>query len=164
MPNKTDPATSKELLLAGLAAMVMGAFVMLSVSGILPGKGAHAPVWVGLCGGMVFVLAGAALLMRWFAGGETHDGEMPRGTSFWLRGAYYLLGLICIGALAAIGTWVAFGPGTRAFSMSIPFLGKGPANEWLGRAVFGTGAVLIWLFFLVAARMYWQKLMRGEQS
>jgi hypothetical protein len=43
--------------------------------------------------------------------------------------------------------------------MSIPFLGKGPTNEWLGRGVFGVGAVLVWLFFIVAARRYWQRLM-----
>jgi hypothetical protein len=105
------------------------------------------------------MLADGALVLRWLAGGETHDGEMPHGTSFWLRAVCYLIGLICIGSLAAIGTWVAFGPGPRAFSMSIPFLGKGPANEWLGRAVFGVGAVLVWLFFIVAARRYWQRLM-----
>ena len=116
-----------------------------------------------MCGGLVFVLAGGALVLRWRAGGETHDGELPRGSPVFLRGVYYLLGLVCIGSLAAIATGVAFGPGTRAFSMSIPFLGKGPANEWLGRTVFGIGAMLVWLFFIVAARKSWQKLTRNEQ-
>ena len=155
-------AKSKELLFVGLVAIAMGAMVMLAVTDVLPGKGARAPVWVGVCAGLVFMLAGGALVLRWFAGGETHDGEMPRGTSFWQRAVYYLIGLICIGALAAIGTWVAFGPGPRAFSMSIPFLGKGPASEWLGRGVFGVGAVLVWLFFIVAARRYWQRLMAEQ--
>jgi len=162
MPNKTGPATSSELVVVGLLAIAMGAMVTLNVSGVLPGKGARAPIWVGVCGGLTFMLAGGALLLRWLAGGETHDGEMPRGTPFWLRAVYYLIGLICIGALAAVGTWVAFGPGTRAFSMSLPFLGKGPANEWLGRAVFGTGTLIVWLFFIVAARTYWRKLMHAS--
>jgi hypothetical protein len=35
----------------------MGAMVMLAVTGILPGKGPQAPIWVGECGGLVFVLA-----------------------------------------------------------------------------------------------------------
>jgi hypothetical protein len=160
MPSTSGPATSKELLVVGLFAIAMGAMVMLAVTGILPGKGPQAPIWVGVCGGLVFVLAGGALVLRWLAGGEAHDGEVPRGSPTWLRGVYYLLGLVCIGSLAAIGSWVAFGPGARAFSVSVPFLGQGPANEGLGRAVFGIGAMLVWLFFIVAARKYWQKLSR----
>lgn len=158
MPNRSGPAPSKELLVVGLLAVAMGAMVMLAVTGILPGKGAHEPIWVGACGGMVFVLAGVALILRWFARGETHDAEMPHGTPFWLRVIYDLTGLTCIGALATIGTWVAFGPGERAFSMSMPFFGKGPANEWVGRAAFGIGAVMVWLFFVLAARRSWRKL------
>ena len=156
----TETAKSKELLLAGLAAIVMGAIVMLAVTGILPGKGARAPFWVGACGGLVFVLAGGALVLRWFAGGATHDGELPKGSPVWLRAVYALLGLMCIAGLAAVGSWVAFGPGVRAFSMSVPFLGKGPAGEWLGRTVFGIGAVLTWLFFIMAARRAWRTLMK----
>jgi hypothetical protein len=47
-------------------------------------------------------------------------------------------------------TWVAFGPGERKFSSSIPFL---PAwlNEPIGRTVFGTGAILIWIILIVMA-------------
>ena len=122
------------MLFVGIAAIAMGAMVILAVTGVLPGKAAQAPVWVVVCAGLVFVLAGGALVLRWFAGGETHDGELPQGSPVWLRVIYYLVGLICIGSLATVGTWVAFGPGMRAFSMSMPFLGKGPANEWLGRA------------------------------
>ena len=157
-------AKSRELLFAGIAAIAMGAMVILAVTGVLPGKGAQAPAWVVVCAGLVFVLAGGALVLRWLAGGETHDGELPKGSPVWLRAVYYLIGLICIGSLAAVGTWVAFGPGVRAFSMSIPFLGQGPANEWVGRALFGVGAVLIWLFFILAARSYWRKLTSTGRS
>jgi hypothetical protein len=156
--------SSKELLLVGLFAIAMGVMAMLVVSGVLPAKGAHAPLWVGACAGSVFILAGGALVLRWFAGGNASDGEWPQGAPLWLRAVYYLIGLACIGALAAIGTWVAFGPGERAFSVSMPFLGKGPANEWIGRGAFGAGALLTWLFFFIAAVSWWRKLMRTNAS
>jgi len=47
--------------------------------------------------------------------------------------------------------------GERAFSTTIPFLGKG-ANELIGRSAFGAGALLTWLFFFVAATTWWRKL------
>ena len=81
-----------------------------------------------------------------------------------LRVAYYLLGLAVVGALATVGTWVAFGPGERAFAVSLPFLGSGPASPWIGRAVFGVGAVLTWLFFVVAAVAWWRKLVRDGSA
>jgi hypothetical protein len=77
-----------------------------------------------------------------------------------MRVAYYLLGLAVVGVLATVGTWVAFGPGERAFAISLPFFGSGPANPWVGRAVFGVGAMLTWLFFVVAAVAWWHRLLR----
>lgn len=152
-------ARSKELLFVGLFAVAMGIIPMLMVTGVLSST-LHAPLWVGVLAGGVFILAGSALVLRWFAGGDANDGEMPKSAPLWLRAVYYLMGLAVIGALAAIGTWVAFGPGTRAFSVSIPFLGSGPGNEWIGRGAFGLGAILTWLFFVVAAVSWSRKLRR----
>ena len=73
---------------------------------------------------------------------------------------YHVAGLGIVAALATVGTWVAFGPGERAFSIAIPFLGSGPGNEWIGRAAFGIGAVLAWLILLIAAVAWWRKLIR----
>ena len=33
--------------------------------------------------------------------------------------------------------------------MTLPFVGGGPGDETVGRAVFGIGAVLLWVFLLV---------------
>jgi hypothetical protein len=153
------PHTSLELLLIGLLAIAMGALAMLAVSGFLPGKSANAPLWVGVAGGMIFVFAGGALVLRWYAGGDTHHAELPEASPHWLRASYYLIGLACIGTLAAIGSWVAFGPGERAFTMTSPF-GSGPGDPWIGRIAFGAGALVSWLFFMLAARSYWRRLSR----
>jgi hypothetical protein len=162
MTEKPHQATSLELLLIGLLAIAMGAFAMLAVGGLLPGKGAGAPLWIGVAGGMVFVFAGGALVLRWFAGGNTDDAELPEESPRWLRASYSLIGLACIGMLAAIGSWIAFGPGERAFTMTIPFLGSGPGNPWVGRIAFGVGALVSWLFFVLAARSYWRRLSRNS--
>lgn len=152
---------SKELIYTGIFAAAMGVLAMLFVSGVIPTKGsdAHAPLWVGLAAGLVFVLAGGALILRGIAGGTANDGEMPSGAPLWMHIAQYIVGLVVIGSLAAIGTWVAFGPGERAFSMSLPFF-SGPANQWIGRAVFGFGAVLVWLFFAIAAVSWGKRIWR----
>jgi hypothetical protein len=59
-----------------------------------------------------------------------------------------LLSLAIVVSLAAIGTWVAFGPGAREFSSPVPFL---PVwlNERIGRTVFGAGAILTWIVVIV---------------
>jgi hypothetical protein len=164
MANNRKSDDRGELIGAGIASAAMGLLIMLFVSGVIPSRGESAPWWVGMSAGAVFMLGGLALMLRWFAGGTTGDADLPKGAPVWLRGAYYLLGLIAIGGLAAIGTWVAFGPGERVFSMSIPFLADGPANRWIGRTVFGIGTLLTWLFFGVAAVSYWRKLKGNPAS
>jgi hypothetical protein len=145
---------SKELLLAGLVATAMGAAIILFASGIVPVKNANAPPWIGTIAGLLFVIVGGALLLRWSAGGSANDGDMPAQAPLWSRAVYYAAGLACVAALATIGSWVAFGPGERVFSASIPLL----ENPWIGRAIFGTGAILSWMFFLAAASDGWRKL------
>jgi hypothetical protein len=157
------PVRSSKLLLAGLSAAALGAMILLVASGVLPSKATDAPAWTGACAGLAFLLASGALLLRWVAGGGVEHGEMPKGAPFWSRAFYQLAGLICIGSLAAVGTWVGFGPGERTFSMSIPYLGKA-ANELIGRSAFGAGALLTWLFFFVAASNWWRKLSDSRNS
>jgi hypothetical protein len=156
--------TAGQLRFWGLFAIALGALIMLAVAGVLPSKGADAPAWVVACAASIFALAGGLLVLRSFMGGDMNDRELPRGVPFWMRILYYVAGLGVVAALATVGTWVAFGPGERVFSVSIPFLGSGPANPWVGRAAFGIGAVLTWLFFVVAAVAWWRKLIRGETT
>lgn len=158
------PGSAKELLFIGLFAIAMGVITVLIAGGVIPAKpakGPHAPMWLAVISGSIFLLAGAAIVLRALAGGTAHDGELPADAPFWLRLVYYIIGLAVVGALAAIGTWVAFGPGERAFSVTIPFLGEGPANEWIGRAAFGAGAVITWLLFVAFAVSWWRKLKRA---
>ena len=165
MANDPDrPMTASQLRFWGLFVIALGATIMLAVAGVLPSKGGDAPAWIVACAAAVFVLAGGLLLLRSFMGGDMNGSDVPGGAPFVLRAVYYLAGLSIIAALATVGTWVAFGPGERAFSMSVPFLGSGAANPWVGRAAFGIGAVLTWLFFVVAAVAWWRKLMRGETT
>jgi hypothetical protein len=61
-----------------------------------------------------------------------------------MRMGQYLIGVAIFASLAAIGSWIAFGPGERAFSGSIGFV-AGDVGAIVGRIVFGTGAVIAWL-------------------
>jgi hypothetical protein len=144
--------------------IALGALIMLAAAGLLPSKGGDAPAWVVACAALIFVFAGSLLMLRSFMGGDMHERELPRGVPLQLRVAYYLLGLTVVGALATVGTWVAFGPGERAFAVSLPFPVSSPANPWIGRSVFGVGAVLTWLFFVVAAVAWWRKLVRDGSA
>jgi len=56
-----------------------------------------------------------------------------------------VLAALAVTGFAAIGGWIAFGPGERHFGMSISFgafLSDGNPGEWIGRTVFGLAALL----------------------
>lgn len=98
---------------------------------------------------MAFVFGGLAVVIQTCAR-ATPGGDLPSTAPIWVRATVRLLSLVIVVSLGAIGTWVAFGPGERKFSSSIPFL---PAwlNEPIGRTVFGTGAILVWIILIVMA-------------
>jgi hypothetical protein len=107
------------------------------------------PPWVGIAVGVMFLLAGLAIIVGYgVAGGATDDGDLPPGTPRGVRLVQSALGLGITALLASIATWVAFGSGSRHFSGSGPFI-SGSVNEILGRAVFGIAAVLMWVFMAV---------------
>ena len=107
------------------------------------------PAWVGIAAGAMFLLAGLSIIVGYgVAGGTTGDGDLPPGTPRAVRLVQTALGLGITALLASIATWVAFGSGSRHFSGSGPFI-SGPMNEMLGRAVFGVGAILMWVFMAV---------------
>lgn len=164
MQDSADRLTAGQLRFWGTVMAALGALLMLAAAGVLPSKGEQAPAWVIACAASTFVLAGGLLVLRSFMGGDMNDRDLPRDVPLLLRALYYAGGLGIVAALAAVGSWIAFGPGARAFSVSIPFLGSGPGNEWTGRAVFGAGAALTWLFFVVAAVAWWRKLIRPQRE
>jgi hypothetical protein len=134
-------------ILVGLVLAAFGIFCFLLATGVIgqPSSGDDAtPVWVGICAGLVFLCGGGAIVVGYaIAGGVAPDGDLPPGTPFGVRLTQYVLGLTMGSALAAIGSWVAFGRGPRHFTMS-GSLGSGPGDETVGRVVFGIGAVLAW--------------------
>jgi hypothetical protein len=60
--------------------------------------------------------------------------------------------------MAATGSWIAFGSGSRTFSVNVPLL----SGEGIGRIVFGVGALIMWLIVIGVAVQTWRKL-RGER-
>jgi hypothetical protein len=140
----------KTALACGLLALAMGLFIVLSAFGIIPSRGnTNSERWFAVIAGMAFVFGGLAVVIQTCAK-ATPGGGLPSTAPIWIRATLYLLSLAIVVSLGAIGTWVAFGPGERKFSSSIPFL---PAwlNEPIGRTVFGTGAILIWIILIVMA-------------
>jgi hypothetical protein len=164
MSEKRGKSLASAVIL-GLLFVAMGAFVVLAVTGIIPEgqKGLGAPVWVAVCAGGLFVLAGGAVLLRTAAGGNLDDGEMPANAPFWMRLAQYFIGLAIVAGLASIGSWVAFAPGEREFTVTSTLTGRAPANEWIGRIVFGIGAVIVWAMLVVFA-VSWKRKLFGRNA
>ena len=136
----------------GLIAAAMGLFLLLVGFGVVPVKprSVHGPMWLVSAGGIAFMLAGISIAVGAIHG-VSATGEIPKGASWWMRMFYYVLGLTAAAALASIGTWVAFGPGPRAFSGTGMFLLSREAGETVGRIMFGFGAVLTWLITVALA-------------
>ncbi len=117
----------------GLAAVVAGLVVCFLV--YRHPEGLRAPAWIAYAAGFAFVLAGLAMLAA------ARDAMQLQG----------LLGLSVVVCLLAICTWIAFGPGERACSMSFPLL-HADIGDALCRGAFGFGALLMALFLALLAR------------
>jgi hypothetical protein len=157
----------KEMIASGILASALGSYFLLAGAGILPLPGGpdnlHGPLWIVLCAGLAFFLAGVAILLQ--ALGHANDrGEFPAEAPIWLRVVQYLIGLTIFATFGAIGSWIAFGPGERAFSGSLPFI-SGETGSAVGRTVFGIGAIIVWFgtiaFAVVGAR---KLLTRGKRD
>lgn len=148
----------------GLVFIAAGlGLILLFAVGLMPSAEAslEAPRWVVACVGLTFALGGGAVIVGYaVAGGAGPDGDLPPGTPRWVRLTQSLLGLGIIGSLGVIFSWIAFGPGPRAFTITLPFVGRVLGEETAGRAVFGIGAVLIWVFFVVIVVVSARRLRR----
>jgi len=114
----------------------------------LPSK-VNGPLWLSVFVGLIFGSAGVSLLVRGATGMDDQGSDLPANTPRWAATIYWLSSVAAGGGLAALGTWVAFGAGTRHFSMSGFF--SGPLNETIGRSVFGFGTIIAWLVVAVLA-------------
>lgn len=140
----------------GSIAVLCGVFPILVGLGILtpsPGPDPPPPPWVPVAAGIMFVLAGLAVILDFgVAGGVGPDGDFRPGTPLAIRGANLLLGLGIVGLMTAVFGWIAFGSGPRTFSttLALPFgVWRNPhASEMMGRVTFGIGTSLLATMFL----------------
>jgi hypothetical protein len=154
------PGPPSRRTLQAIALLVIGIGVYFSLVGLgvlpVPGgpKNLHAPLWIVLAAGLVFLLGGIAVALQDAAGANPETGELPKDAPHWLRLAQYLIGVTIFACFAAIGSWIAFGPGERAFGGTIPVGATG------GRIAFGIGAVIVWLCLIGYAVSGARKLMK----
>lgn len=156
--------TRSDRLFAGGAAVAMGGLILLVGLGVLKPEGeVHAPLWVVSCAGGAFMLAGASVLLSASAKRVASDGALPSDAPLGARAGQLVLSLLALAALASVATWIAVGPGARAFTVTASWGGEIETglNELIGRVIFGAGALLAWLAFLAFAR---QGLRRLRQS
>ena len=114
-------------LIMAVVALAAGMFTGLMIRA--HPEGLSVPAWVASVAASAFVLAGLCLLA----------GAIE---VIWLQ---RWLGIAVTLSLLVVGLWVAFGPGERECSMSIPFL-QTVAPDLLCRGVFGVGSFLTGLF------------------
>jgi hypothetical protein len=98
-------------------------------------EGLRVPAWVAYIAASAFVLAGLCLLA-----GAVGNTSLQR----WL-------GIGVTASLFVVGVWVAFGPGRRECSISLPFV-QSIAPDALCRGAFGVGAILVGLFLVLVVR------------
>jgi hypothetical protein len=131
MATEGMPSPLVRVLLA-LFCVAGGVVPMLAAFDMGPlDRGAiNGPPWLGFLAGAVFVAAGVALLL----GERLRHGALAHG----------LMALI-LGSFAAIGSWVAFGPGPRACTIAFEgFLFDAAwSNEIVCRVGFGIGAIMV---------------------
>lgn len=156
-------ALNKETITVGVIAGAIGLYFLLVGLGTLPIPGGpnnlHGPLWIVFFAGLAFFLAGISALLQGF-GGANDQGEFPADAPSWFRVAQYLIGLMIFVAFGAIGSWIAFGPGERVFSGSLPFV-SGSVGSSIGRTVFGIGAVIVWFCTFAFAIVGARRLLRG---
>lgn len=162
-----NPASPKQMLFFGAVAGAAGVYFLLVGGGLLPVPGGpsnlHGPLWILLCVGLVFSLAGAALLTQ-VIGHADASGDLPADAPDWMRVIHYLMGVAIFASFAVIGSWVAFGSGERNFSGSFLFF-DAQTNTAIGRTVFGIGAIITWLGTIGFAVFGARKLLgRGKRQ
>jgi len=147
-------------IVIGLAATPLTA--KLLVPGWHPTTDAP-PLLVQYSFGIIFVLAGFAIIIGYGVGRVDANGNLPADAPLWLYVTQQLLVLGIVGAMGALFSWVSIGSGPREFTMSTP-LGTSPGNTVIGRIAFGIGAILFWIFFVAVAVMAARRLRKTQSE
>jgi hypothetical protein len=128
----TEP-DRRERLWAGLLCSGLGLLLSYIVWSRRPGL--QVPPAVGYLAAGVFLAAGATLLLQ------------VRGA----QRAQQVTAFLLVAALAGVGGWIGFGPGSRRCGGSLGLLSFVP-GELVCRLVFGAGAVLTGLVAVLMLR------------
>ncbi|HTV30069.1 MAG TPA: hypothetical protein VMF32_20055 [Xanthobacteraceae bacterium] len=133
----------KAAILLGLIGVAIGLLVILLSLGLLGSAASSKPPensWLGVAFGIAFLFAGISAIIQAVAvRGYPTTAELPASSPTWLRSLHTLLGLGVIISMGSIFTWIAVGPGKRAFTGSGAIFG-----ETVGRIAFGVGAMMFW--------------------
>lgn len=157
MADETVRKTDRSLLFIGALAGAFGLYFILLGFGVLPEPSRrNAPLWIGIPAGFAFLCAGVCVIVRGMLGLDDKQRELPDSAPLWMKAVYCYSGVMAAASLAAVGTWVAFGGGTRHFSMSGLFTGS--VSEGIGRTAFGISAIITWLFVAALAHRSTKKV------
>ena len=74
--------------------------------------------------------------------GDDPSGDTAAGR--FARGFRDVIAFFIIAGLAALFSWIAFGPGPRHFTIAFAGLIMPASGSMMGRAAFGLGALLAW--------------------
>ena len=156
------PTRDWKLAAIGVAVAAFGIyFGLVGFELVPPPSRINGPIWIALAIALIFAPTGLSLIVRALSGTGDDSSDLPDDGPVWMKCIYWLDSVIVAAGLATIGSWVAFGPGTRHFSVSGPVFG--PLGESIGRTVFGIGAIIAWLIVLAFARAGAKKIF-GKKS
>lgn len=113
-------------MLAIGVALAGGGFYLALVSLGLARSPSHinGPNWLGFAAGLVFFAGGLSVLVRASLRVPDKQPHLPDNAPAIAVVMQWLAALTIIAELASIGTWIAFGAGTRQFSISLPVWGS----------------------------------------
>ena len=155
----------------GIAFIAFGIFPILIGMGVVtPGQpGVPPPAWVPVCAGLLFVAAGAAIIVDFAFARTGPDGQLAPDTPLPVRAASLAVALTTVAMLAAVFGWVAFGSGPRQFTstLAMPFgTTQRQSGALSGRIVFGIATIAILAVFgaggAVGIRRLWREY-RGSR-
>jgi hypothetical protein len=156
-------APDRSLIAIGILTAVAGLyFALVGIEALPPPSRINGPIWLSLFVGVVFLATGISVIVRGLSGADDRSSSLPEDAPTWMKTVYWLDSVIAAAGLAGIGTWIAFGAGTRHFSMARPI--AGPVGEGIGRTVFGIGAIIAWLIVLAIARAGAKKIFGKKDS
>jgi hypothetical protein len=130
----------------GLLFIAFACLPIAAALGVLGRRPDDAPPWVLVATGLVFALAGCAIIVGYaVAPAVGPDGQLDPSTPFGVQVLQFLLGIGFVISLVSVFAWVAFGGGPRNFtsSVSLPIGTRvSHGDERSGRIAFGVAAIL----------------------